>query len=211
MSGVPHTLLGMGNIIFDTATAFNGFIADRENSLSWLFEVEGGEAPEEGLYPAGATVQVMGSTTYEWVCAQEGLLAQPERWSELYGTTPVFVFTTRALKAPRGADVRFVSGDVSAVLPEIREAAAGGDVWIVGGGDLAGQLLDAGALDRIALSLAPVALDGGAPLFTRRIDSSRLRLVEARQVGQFARLVYSVTGPSGRTETPTASVEAQVR
>jgi len=63
---------------------------------------------------------------------------------------------------------------------------------VVGGGDLAGQFLDAGALDEIALSVAPVALTAGAPLFPRRVESDRLRLVSASAVGQFARLVYRV-------------------
>lgn len=182
----------MGEIIFDTATAFDGFIADEHDSLEWLFAVENGEQPEAGLFPADATVQVMGSTTYEWVLGHEGLLEHPERWGRLYGDTPVYVFTSRELPAPAGADVRFVTGDVAAALPAIREAANGGDIWVVGGGDLAGQFFDAGALDRIALSISPVALSGGAPLMTRRIESDRLRLVEARAIGQFARVVYEV-------------------
>lgn len=105
---------------------------------------------------------------------------------------PTFVFTTRQLPVPEGADVRFVSGPVADVLPFIREAAGDGDIWVVGGGDLAGQFLDAGALDEIALSVAPVALTGGAPLLPRRVESDRLRLVSAKAVGQFARLVYRV-------------------
>src|SRR5690606_17034870 len=105
---------------------------------------------------------------------------------------PVFVFTSRDLPAPDGADIRFRSGSVADVLPEIRAAAVDGDIWIVGGGDLAGQFLDAGALDEIAISIAPVALTGGAPLFPRRIESDRLRLVSARAFGQFARVVYEV-------------------
>ncbi|MDN6429932.1 MAG: dihydrofolate reductase family protein, partial [Propionibacterium sp.] len=73
-----------------------------------------------------------------------------------------------------------------------REAAAGGDIWVVGGGALAGQFLDADALDVIALSIAPVALPAGAALLPRRVGADRLRLVSARAAGQFARLVYEV-------------------
>jgi len=182
----------MGKIVFDTATSFNGFIADEQNSLAWLFAVEGGEHPDEGLFPADSAVMVEGSTTYEWVLAESDLLAHPEKWSEFHGDKPVFVFTSRELPAPSGADIRFRSGAVADVLPELREAAGDGDIWIVGGGDLAGQFLDAGALDEIAISIAPVALTGGAPLLPRRIESDRLRLVSARAFGQFARVVYSV-------------------
>ncbi|MBO1751184.1 dihydrofolate reductase [Actinotalea sp. BY-33] len=184
----------MGRIVFDTATTINGWIADEQNSLAWLFEVENGDAPDEGLFPSDAGVLVEGSTTYEWILAEQDVLANPERWVEFHGQKPTFVFTTRELPVPAGADVRFVSGAVADALPAIRAAAGARDVWVVGGGDLAGQFLDIGALDEIALSVAPVALTGGAPLLPRRITSSRLRLVSATAVGQFARLVYAVEG-----------------
>lgn len=183
----------MGKFLFDTATTINGFLADEQNSLAWLFAVEGGEHPDEGLFPTAATVLVEGSTTYEWLLAESDLIAHPEKWQEFHGDRPTFVFTTRQLPTPEGADVRFVSGAVSDALPAIREAAGDGDVWVVGGGDLAGQFLEAGALDEIALSVAPVALPGGAPLLPRRLESDRLRLVSAEKVGQFARLVYVVS------------------
>ena len=192
VSEVSFTLTSMGHIIFDSATTLNGWIADEHNSLDWLFAVDGGDQPEAGLFPAHARVLVEGSTTYEWVLEQENLLAQPERWQELYGDKPTFVFTTRDLPIPEGADVRLVSGAVPEVLPAIREAAAGGDIWVVGGGERAGAFFDAGALDRVALSIAPVALTGGAPVFPRRVESDRLRLLSADAYGQFARLVYEV-------------------
>ncbi len=192
----------MGRIVFDTATSLNGWIADEDNSLAWLFAVDNGQAPDEGLFPSKATVMVEGSTTYEWVLAQEDLLAHPEKWRAIYGDKPTFVFTSRELPVPQGADVRFVAGPVTGALPAIRAAAGDGDIWVVGGGDLAGQFFDAGALDEIALSVAPVALTGGAPLFPRRVQAVRLRLKSVAAVGQFARLVYSVQPlvPAGNGE-----------
>jgi dihydrofolate reductase len=187
------TIVAMGRILFDTATTINGWIADSNNSLAWLFAVDGGEHPDEGLFPTGVGAQVEGSTTYEWVLAESDILAHPEKWTEFHGDRPTFVFTTRDLPKPEGADIRFVRGPVEQHLPAIRAAAGDRDIWVVGGGDLAGQFLDVGALDRIALSVAPVALEGGAPLFPRRVESDRLRLVSAEAHGQFARLVYDVT------------------
>ncbi len=184
----------MGRVVFDAATSLNGWIADERGSLDWLFAMPGGDTPGEGLFPSGAVVLVEGSTTYAWVLAHEDLLAHPERWQALYGDKPTFVFTSRTLPVPEGADVRFLAGSVAEALPAIRAAAGDGDIWVVGGGDLAGQFLDAGALDEIALSVAPVALTGGAPLLPRRVGADRLTLVSAAAVGQFARLVYAVTG-----------------
>ncbi|MFZ0530664.1 MAG: dihydrofolate reductase, partial [Propionicimonas sp.] len=72
----------MGRIIYDTAATLNGWIADENHSLVWLFAVEGGDQPATGLFPAEASVLVEGSTTYEWVLAHEDLLARPQRWHE---------------------------------------------------------------------------------------------------------------------------------
>lgn len=182
----------MTRIIFDTATTINGWIADEQNSLSWLFAVDGGDSPDDGLLPANAGVLVEGSTTYEWLLAEEDVLTHPEKWQGFHGDRPTYVFTSRTLPVPEGADVRFVSGAVADVIDQIRDAAGDKDIWVVGGGELAGQFLDAGVLDEISVSIAPVLLSGGAPLLPRRMESDRLRLESATKVGQFARLTYSV-------------------
>lgn len=201
MSEPVCSVTGMGTIFFDTATTMNGFIADADHSLQWLFDVpqeSSGSSAEDDWAdsPIGeAAVIVKGSTTYEWVLENENIRDNPARWTELFGKKPVFVFSTRELWVPPEAPVHVVSGKVSDALTEIRAAAGGGDIWLVGGGDLVGQFLDAGALDSIRLSVAPVVLDRGAPLLPRTIESDRLRLVGARPEGQFARLEYQVVRP----------------
>lgn len=190
----------MTRFIYDTATSFTGWIADSSHSLQWLFDVPGGTEPDPELLPPGDALIVEGSSTYEWILGESDLIQHPERWQELFGSRRTFVFTTRELPVPEGADVTFVSGPVRDVLSDLREAAGASDVWIVGGGELAAQFFDAGALDEIAISIAPVALTDGAPLFPRRVESDRLRLIEARQVGQFARLRFEVDATTTATE-----------
>ncbi len=192
VSEAPRSLPGMTRIIFDTATSLNGWIADEDNSLAWLFAVDGETTPDDEVLPQNVGAMVEGSTTYEWVLQESDILAHPEKWREFHGDTPTFVFTTRDLPAPEGADITFVSGDVSDAVPALRAAAGEKDIWIVGGGDLAGQFLDAGLLDEIAVSIAPVLLTGGAPLLPRRLESDRLRLVSAKAVGAFARLIFAI-------------------
>jgi dihydrofolate reductase len=178
-------------IFYRTATSFNGFIADENNSMGWLFGVDqGNEAPPDRL--AGVGVIVAGSTTYEWVMQATNMLAEPEKWKQVYGDRPMFVFTTRSLRAPDGADVRFVRGAVGDHLAAIRAAAGDRDVCVSGGGDLVGQFLDIGALDEIILGVAPVALTGGAPLLPRRVEADRLRLTEVSRRGQFVNVTYAV-------------------
>ncbi|MBO9577646.1 MAG: dihydrofolate reductase family protein [Microbacteriaceae bacterium] len=182
----------MGHVIYDAAATLNGFLADEQGSLDWLLSVAGADEAATELVPTGATVLVEGSATYQWVLDHEDLLAQPEKWPALYGSKPTFVFTSRELPVPAGADVRLRSGSVSETFSEIRATAGEGDIWIVGGGDPAGQFIDAGLVDRIAVSVAPAAVVGGAPLLPRTYGPDRLELLSADAVGQFARLVYAV-------------------
>lgn len=200
VSVTAASVVGMARIIYDTAASLDGFIADADNALAWLFAAAGDAEPDPELLPSDAGVLVEGSTTYEWVLAAEDLLSHPERWQQLYADKPTFVFTTRALPVPVGADVTLVSGSVAEALPQIRAAAGDRDIWVVGGGDLAGQFFDAGALDEIAVSIAPVTLGGGAPVLPRRIESDRLTLRRADAVGPFARLVYRVEAAAGHTD-----------
>lgn len=182
----------MTRVIFYTATTINGFIADEHNALDWLFAVEPPPPGHFERFLDTVGVLVEGSTTYEWVLAFEGLLKDPAKWQILYGDRPTFVFTTRDLPIPEGADVRLVSGDVRPVFEQAKESARGRDIWIVGGGDLAGQFLAAGLLDEIQIAVAPVALTDGAPLLPLRVESDRLTLRSVEQQGQFAVLTYDV-------------------
>ena len=174
------------------ATSIDGFIADADNSLEWLFQV-GDEASMVDDYPtfiAEVGAMAMGSTTYEWVAEQTGFLQDPTKWGY---TVPTWVFSSRDLPRLDELDIRFVSGDVAPFHAEMVEAAAGKNVWLVGGGDLVGQFHDHGLLDEIILGVAPVFLGSGAPLLPRRTDSSLLELQEVKAYGRtFAMLRYAV-------------------
>ena len=134
----------------------------------------------------------MGATTYEWVVDHEFRQKDPAEWKWPY-EIPCRVFTHRQLTVVPGADVEFTSADVAAVHAELVEAAGGRNVWIVGGGDLAGQFADAGLLDEVIVYVAPVTLGAGAPLLPRRIE---LRLDELARNGDFACARYSVVRPA---------------
>lgn len=134
----------------------------------------------------------MGATTYQWAIHHENLLEHPEKWRGYYGTTPCWVFTHRELPAVPGIDLRFVQGDVAPVHDAMLAAAAGKNVWLVGGGELVGVFADAGKLDDIILNVAPAFLGRGAPLLPRRLSAARLTLVSAERSGQFAKLRYEV-------------------
>lgn len=177
-----------------TASTLDGFIADSDDSLDWLFPL--GDVNETS-YPSfirevGALA--MGSSTYGWMLRHVIGGKTPEPWPY---TQPVWVFSSRTLPGVAGADIRFVEGDVRPVHAEMAAAVAGKNIWIVGGGDLAGQFYDNGLLDDIFVQVGSVTLGAGKPLLPRKITSPSLRLVSVNAVGTgFAELHYEVPRPT---------------
>jgi dihydrofolate reductase len=173
-----------------TATTLDGFIADPNNSLDWLFT----RAREEdgpmnyGEFIADVGALAMGSTTYEWILDYEFKDKDPADWKWPYDI-PGWVFTHRQLAVVPGAPIEFTSADVAVVHEEMAAAAGDRNIWIVGGGDLVGQFADVGLLDEVIVSIAPVTLGAGAPLLPRRIE---LRLDEMGRNGDFVAAKYSV-------------------
>lgn len=103
------------------------------------------------------------------------------------------MFSGRVLPPVPGADLRFVRGDVRPVHAEMQAAAGGKNLWVVGGGELAGQFHDAGLLDELIVQVGSVTLGTGKPLLPRRLTQPPLKLLSVRQVGTgFAELRYQL-------------------
>ena len=179
-----------------TAASLDGFIATSDDSLDWLFPLGDIEATSYPTFIRDVGALAMGSTTYEWmlkhVIGPEARERQP--WPY---TQPAWVFSSRPRAAIPGADIRFVRGDVRPVHEEMVAASKGKNVWIVGGGELAGQFYDQGLLDELFVQVGSVTLGAGKPLLPRAIVSPPLRLLSVKSVGTgFAELHYEVPRPA---------------
>lgn len=178
-----------------TATSLDGFIATEDDSLDWLFPLGDVNDTSYPSFIGEVGALAMGSATYEWMLRHAQTVATQTGSAWPY-TQPTWVFSSRALPAVPGADVRFVSGAVEPVHATMRAAAAHRNLWIVGGGDLAGQFHDAGLLDEVIVQVGSVTLGKGKPLFPRRLTHPPLQLLSVRQVGTgFAELRYRVPRP----------------
>jgi dihydrofolate reductase len=180
----------MTRTTFYTATTLDGYLADEHDSLDWLFTQE---IDEDGPMNYGDFIKTigaiaMGATTYEWV--RDHLAKTGESWAY---DVPSWVFTHRDL-APIGEGITFTSAPVAEVHAEMAAAAGDCDLWMVGGGDLAAQFAEAGLLDELMVSIAPVTLGAGRPLFPRPFD---LELTELARNGAFLCARYAVVGARG--------------
>jgi dihydrofolate reductase len=165
----PHYDATVGSTQYYLAQSLDGYIAESDGGLDWLlhYDGEGGadasQATEGGYdrFFADVGALAMGSATYQFVLDEGG-----ERWP--YEGRPSWVFTSRDLPVPEGADVRFARGPVGPPHAEMRAAAGDRNVWIVGGGHL-------GLLDELLITVVPVVLGDGIPTLPGRLRQ-RLRL-----------------------------------
>ncbi len=165
-----------------TATSLDGFIATEDDSIEWLFPLGDLNNSSYPAFIAEVGALAMGSSTYEWMLRHADTVAA-EVGSPWPYTQPVWIFTSRTLPSIAGADIRFVQGDVRPIHANMRAAAGEKNIWIVGGGDLAGQFYDAGLLDEFIFQVGSAILGQGKPLFPRRVLSPVLKLDSVRQIG----------------------------
>ncbi len=122
----------------------------------------------------GVGALVSGSVTYEFVFDHyEG-----EKWP--YAGKPYWVLSSRDLGTPEGEDVRVAKAKVADLHAEMVEAAGDRNLWIVGGGNVASQFAEAGLLDELILTVVPVVLGEGKPLFDKPLPGGPLQLTGTR-------------------------------
>jgi dihydrofolate reductase len=177
------------SVTLHVVSSLDGFIAKKDNSVSWLDSP--GDAYERGVSEdsAGEGIKidcfVLGSRTYEHALQ----LGWP------YGDTPTVVTTTRELPSTRKS-VEFYSGDLKRLVEEIL-APRYENIWLVGGAMLCQSFLRLGLVDEIRLSIAPVILGDGLSLFGNSGTEKRWRLknVIAYKTG-FVELLYGSESPN---------------
>jgi len=183
---------------YSAATSLDGFIADENDSLDWLFAVATtGDEDRFAPFLTEVGALAMGAATYRWVLRAEGVLEAPEKWKDWYGERPCWVFTHQDLPTIPGANIQFVHGDVRPVHATMSDAAGQKNIWLVGGGNLVGQFVDHGLVDEVILGYAPVTLGAGAQVLPRRLTTD-LDLQEAVIVNAaFVEVRYRIKRRSG--------------
>ena len=145
----------MARIVGYIATSLDGFIADADESLQWLFEspVELGEHHYD-IFIKGIRTVVMGRTTYDWV--------KDQGTPDPYPKQRTIVVTSQPIEAPSNIEVW--RDGVDSLVAHLR-ALEDGAVWMLGGGQLQMAFMERHALDEIEIYIMPKIIGGGYPLF----------------------------------------------
>ena len=152
-------------------SSLDGFIAKKDNSVSWLDSTG-------SVYAAGVSISeeeaasfvqaidcyVLGSRTYEHALR----LGWP------YGDTPTVVVSGRQWPPARNS-VEFYSGDLKTLI-DVNLAPRYRNIWLVGGAMLCQRFLALGLVDEIRLTIAPVLLGEGLRLFGDSLAEERWNL-----------------------------------
>ncbi|MGA9671324.1 MAG: dihydrofolate reductase family protein [Terracidiphilus sp.] len=186
-------------VTLHAVSSLDGFIARKNNSVSWLDN-------NGSVYDAGVSISeeeatnfvkaidcyVLGSHTYEHALE----LGWP------YGDTPTVVVTSRGWPAARKS-VEFYSGDLEALV-QVKLAPRFRNIWLVGGAMLCQRFLELGLVDEMRVTVAPVLLGDGLRLFGGLPTEQRwdLKNVVAYKNG-FVELSYEVsTVPGALRDAP---------
>ena len=174
------------SVTLHMVSSLDGFIARKDNSISWLDSTGVYQAgvsiseEEAALFVKGIDCYVLGSRTYEHALE----LGWP------YGDTPTVVVTGREWP-PARKSVEFYSGDLK-TLVDVKLAPRYRNIWLVGGAMLCQRFLELGLVDQIKLTIAPVLLGEGLRLFGGSLPEEKwnLKNVVAYRNG-FVELSYS--------------------
>jgi len=157
-------------VTFGLANSLDNFIARSDHGTDWLVWDNEVAAISAEYWKTIDTV-VMGRKTYE-VAVKLGTTSYPGAKN--------YVFS-RTLEPKPGADVEIISEDPVAFMRRLKQQPGKG-ICVLGGGELAHTLLQAGVIDQIGLNIQPVLLGSGIPLFHGMEKQLDLELLESRQL-----------------------------
>ena len=170
------------NLILYIAASLDGYIATEDDSLEWLFNVEGeGDNGISEFYETVDTV-FMGKKTYDWIMKHE-------TGEFPYKNKECYVFTRSTMEDTE--DVKFTNKNVVGLTNELK-SQEGSNIWLVGGGELLQSFLKEKLVDEIILTVAPTIIGKGIPLFKGGDYQLDLILKGTRTFNQFVELHYGV-------------------
>ncbi len=152
----------MPKVVLFIATSLDGYIAGPAGEIDWLLH-DADYGYQAFFDSVGALV--MGRKTYE-------LSLSFGAWP--YADKPAYVFTRQT--PPHDSRVQFVAGDASGLIAGLR-ARANKNIWLVGGGALVSTFMQHGLIDEFVISIHPLLLGAGIPLFEPGVARRTLRLV----------------------------------
>jgi dihydrofolate reductase len=162
------------------ASSLDSYIASEGGGIDWLFTNE--DYGYAKFYDSIDTILV-GRKTYD----------QSLKFDEYpYKGKKVYVFTRRIDGKKNTHYVEYIDADIPSFVRRLLRSV-GKDIWLLGGGEIVSILLNANLVDEIIVSIHPIILGKGIPLFSNIKERVNLRLLESTPFGSgLVQLYYGV-------------------
>ena len=168
----------MRKVIFGGANSLDNFIAREDGSVDWLLWSDEVTEIMKDFWPRIDCI-VMGRKTYG-VAMESAPKTKGKKAKNPYGDMKTYVFS-QTLEPGEHDGVEIVNDDPGKFVRKLKKQK-GKDIGIMGGGELALPLLEAGVIDEIGLNIHPILLGSGVPLFHKMSRQIDLELLECRQM-----------------------------
>lgn len=171
-------------IVCYIAESLDGYIATEDDSLDWLFKVEGeGDAGYTEFMETIDTV-IMGRRTYEWVM-------EMEKGEYPYPGLKSYILSRTVSADASSGEIEFIAPEIPA-FAEMLKSMPGKDIWVIGGSQVLSSFMEAGLVDEFIISIAPVTIGKGIPLFQKSDIATEFKLIDVKRYGEFAQLHYAM-------------------
>ncbi len=173
----------MRKVLLYIAMSLDGYIAKADLDVSWLAG-DDSDPRNTGSFPSfyhTIDTVVLGWNTYHQIRRE----LSPEAWP--YGDKKSYVLTHRAMESTD--NIIFTKEHLPDLIERLKYEN-GRDIWICGGADLAGQLIEAGLIDWYCISVIPTILGDGVRLFPRSPKENKLKLIHTETYNGIVDLIY---------------------
>ena len=160
-------------VTFGGAVSLDMYFAGPGEAMDWLRWSDDSAAVSAASWK-GVDTMLMGRKTFEFALREVGGTGVGPR-------IRTFVFSRTLAEAPKGTEL--VSEDAAGFVRRLK-SEKGGDIIVMGGGELGSALIEAGLVDEIGLNVHPILLGGGIPVFRPMARRAELELIEARAMAR---------------------------
>ena len=173
----------MRKLTYSVAASLDLYIAGPGEAVDWIEWSDDVAALMKTVW-SGVDTILTGRRTWEFMARSGG--------GGGGGKMRTIHFSRTMAAAPKGAEL--VRDDAAAFVRALK-AEQGGDIFLMGGGELASALIEGGTVDEIAIAVHPLLLGGGVPALRPMERRVALEPIEARAIAKGCVLLrYRVCG-----------------
>jgi dihydrofolate reductase len=153
----------MKKIILYVATSIDGFIARKNGSVDWLtqYNNSGEDFGYKEFLDSVETV-ILGNTTYR-------------EFKAPYENKKCYVFSRK--NTGKENNITYVNTDVKEFTDGLSENE---NIWLVGGADITKEFLKNNLIDEFIITIIPIVLGKGIPLFAKGCGEHKLKLLNTK-------------------------------